>query len=276
MLALSVIGGIIILLLIGIMAYLTYTVADMRSTMVYVAELNKIIDEINALSYSVHNANQRVTTRVDNAQTSAQSANSNNIYLDERIDGILDSLAATDKSIASVEDATKDNANRIVANTEQIRTDGEIVGSQNTAISSLETAIINIPTATELTDRLAAKEQQFREELDAYVKVEAIGSNFNDLLNSMTTTSLNTSALQISDHEGDGAATIVYDPDGPVGPGISLVSEVGNTTVNLGPGGLMMNGALLKVNTTDPNNAKLQFCSDGLGSSSCQDLISSS
>nr|WRJ69720.1 hypothetical protein TetV2_00271 [Oceanusvirus sp.] len=270
MLVLAAIGGIVMLLFTAVLAYVTYTVAVMKSEMVYVTELNKIINEVNSLSYDVHKANERIATRIDNTQTSAQSANSKNVEIDSRIDALLDRIAATERDIASVEDATEDNANDIIVNTEMIETNKNDLGTHGTDISNLLTATADVVDSGLLSKRIQESEESVKADTDdKYVRIPELETKFSDLnTNGFQTSSLRTNALTLADNNGSGFASLTFDSSDNA---MSLVSESGNQNVKLGPGGLMLNGALLKVDNSG-TNPSLQFCGDGT-SGSCRPLI---
>jgi hypothetical protein len=246
---------VVCIVLVCAVAYLSYLgLSALRKDTLSVDEANKMIEQVNKLIAELQQADAQAATRIAGAQTTAGGAVNQNAETKTRVDGIDSRVVAAEREIGGL-------STQLGATAQESAVNKAAIQSQETRLVTLESTSV---TDDEMAERVASAQEGLKTVIAGeYVKVLDLNQRFLDL-----STTLSTSALQITDASGRGAGTVAYDSDESA---FSFVTGTGGASVKLGPGGLAMNGGLLKV-TEDGSERTLVFCGDGTAAS-CRSIV---
>lgn len=116
MLALILLGTAVVLALVIVVAWLVHSVSKLKTEAAYVSELNKIIDHVNSLSHGVQQAHVRSTTRLEQTEGVATTANAKGAAAEVKVTELTGKITAIDTNLAQTKqtaDAAKLKADQL-------------------------------------------------------------------------------------------------------------------------------------------------------------------
>ena len=250
MLTLVLLGGTLFLAVTMVLAWLVYTVATLRSEAAYISEVNKVIDHVNALTHNVQQAHFRTTTRIDRADSLAASANEKGVEIDARVDGLLDrinSQASRARRAGEKIDEVEAAAGAAGSNTEA---NTGLIGQHDGRLVDIESKLTGLVSDDELNQRLANYVQSGdvpEADLSGYARL-------SDLEDGLSTRSMRSGALELTDGDAGRAASLTYNGDE-----LQLVTGVGQAPTSIGANSLRFGANSLRVSP----EGDLEYCKQG-------------
>ena len=168
-------AAVSMILMAMVLAWAVYSIATVKKQMVYIDELNAVVEQLNALTYAIHRAYMRNTRRIDATKTALGSTEAKRADLEAKLLELRDNVSrvAADATAAS-QLGDINNQQLMEVKADYVRTDDFDNVFENRYFS-----VADAPNANGQAFNLAASEISFGETAGDKAKLQFIGDTVN-------------------------------------------------------------------------------------------------
>ena len=137
--AVALLISAVFLILVAILGWTVYKLAEVRRDKASTDDLNRVIDHLNSLSHGVHRSHLRAEKRLDKAEGDVRTANATDVGIQARLDRLAERV---EKSVGSADEALSTSAavkDSLTGLSEESKLTSDRVGSNLAKLSKLET-----------------------------------------------------------------------------------------------------------------------------------------